>query len=264
MWIRSSLPPSGAVSRNNSAAPRVLVVGATSAIAAETARAYAERGASLFLVGRDPARLASVADDLLVRGAGRVETAVLDVLEYDRHGPVLDAAAAALGGLDVALVAHGTLPNQRRCEASAPETRIALEVNFTAAALLLTHLANRFEAQRGGVIAVITSVAGDRGRQSNYVYGAAKGGLAVFLQGLRNRLHRSGVVVVTLKPGFVDTPMTAGIPKGPLFASARRAGRAAHRAIERRRSVAYIPWFWRPIMAAIKCLPEAMFKRLRL
>ena len=243
---------------------RVLIVGATSAIAAETARAYAERGARLFLVGRDAARLASVADDLRVRGASQVDTAVLDVLEYDRHEPVLDSAAAALGGLDVALVAHGVLPDQRLCEASAPQTRATLEVNFTATAVLLNHLASRFEAWGNGVIAVITSVAGDRGRQSNYVYGAAKGGLAIFLQGLRNRLHPSGVVVVTLKPGFVDTPMTADIPKGPLFASARRAGRAVYRAIERRRSVAYIPWFWRPIMLVVKSLPEAMFKRLRL
>jgi decaprenylphospho-beta-D-erythro-pentofuranosid-2-ulose 2-reductase len=244
--------------------PGVLIIGATSAIAVEAARAYAERGARLFLVGRDAVRLTSVADDLRVRGAGQVETAVLDVLEYDRHRPVIDAAAAALAGLDVALVAHGTLPSQRRCEASAPEARAALEVNFTATALLLTHLANRFEDQRSGVIAVITSVAGDRGRQSNYIYGAAKGGLGILLQGLRNRLHHSGVVVVTLKPGFVDTPMTAGLPKGLLFASARRAGRAVYRAIERRRSVVYIPWFWRPLMAAVKCLPEAMFKRLRL
>jgi len=114
------------------------------------------------------------------------------------------------------------------------------------------------------VLAVITSVAGDRGRQSNYVYGAAKGGLGIFLQGLRNRLYRSGVVVITLKPGFVDTPMTAGIPKNPLFASASRAGRAVYRAIEARRDVVYIPWFWRPIMALVNSLPEAVFKRLRL
>jgi decaprenylphospho-beta-D-erythro-pentofuranosid-2-ulose 2-reductase len=137
-------------------------------------------------------------------------------------------------------------------------------VNFTATAALLTLIANRFEAQRHGTIAVITSVAGDRGRQSNYIYGAAKGGLVVFLQGLRNRLHHAGVSVVTLKPGFVDTPMTAHLPKNFLFCSPRRAGRAIHRAIEARRSVAYIPWFWRPIMALVTILPELVFKRLRL
>jgi short-subunit dehydrogenase len=243
---------------------RVLIIGATSAIAAETARAYAEQGASLFLTARDAARLDAIAADLRLRGARRVETAVLDVRDVERHEALMQAAANALGALDVALLAHGVLPDQRRCEASVADTRGALEVNFTSTVALLTLLANRFEAQRGGTIAVIGSVAGDRGRQSNYVYGAAKGGLAIFLQGLRNRLHRSGVGVITLKPGFVDTPMTAGVPKGALFASARRAGRAVHRAIESRRNVAYIPWFWRPIMAAVKSLPEAMFKRLRL
>jgi short-subunit dehydrogenase len=242
---------------------RILIVGATSAIATEVARAFAERGASLILTGRKPERLAALADDLAVRGAAEVETAVLDVLATESHAAVVERAFAP-GRLDVAVIAHGTLPDQTRCQESAVETIRALEVNFTATAALLTLLANRFEAQRGGVIAVITSVAGDRGRQSNYVYGAAKGGLAVFLQGLRNRLHHRGVSVVTLKPGFVDTPMTAEVPKNPLFSTARRAGRAIHSAIEGRRDVAYIPWFWRPIMALVTSLPESVFKRLRL
>jgi decaprenylphospho-beta-D-erythro-pentofuranosid-2-ulose 2-reductase len=242
---------------------RVLIVGATSAIATEVARAFAERGASLVLTGRKPERLAALADDLSVRGAVEVETAVLDVLATESHAAMVERAFAP-GRLNVALIAHGTLPDQTRCQESAAETVRALEVNFTATAALLTLLANRFEAQRGGVIAVITSVAGDRGRQSNYIYGAAKGGLAVFLQGLRNRLHHQGVSVVTLKPGFVDTPMTAEVPKNPLFSNARRAGRAIHSAIEGRRDVAYIPWFWRPIMALVTSLPESIFKRLRL
>jgi NAD(P)-dependent dehydrogenase (short-subunit alcohol dehydrogenase family) len=193
-----------------------------------------------------------------------VETAVLDVTDRRRGAEVMDSAWAAFGGLDVALLAHGVLPDQARCQASAADAVAALDINFTSTVALLTPLANRFEAARTGCIAVITSVAGDRGRQSNYLYGAAKGGLDRFLEGLRNRLFRSGVAVVTLKPGFVDTPMTAGIRQGPLFVSARRAGRAVHRAIERRRDVAYIPWFWRPIMAVIRALPEPVFKRLRL
>jgi short-subunit dehydrogenase len=237
-------------------------VGATSAIATEVARAYAERGARLFLTGRNPQRLAAVADDIGVRG-GSVEIAALDVLDIASHAAVVEQAFAS-GGLDAALIAHGTLPDQAACQQSPAETVRALEVNFTATAALLTLLANRFEAQRRGTIAVITSVAGDRGRQSNYVYGAAKGGLAVFLQGLRNRLHHAGVSVVTLKPGPVDTPMTAGLPRNRPFTTARRAGRAIHRAMERRRNVAYIPWFWRPIMALIGSLPESVFKRLRL
>ena len=244
--------------------PRVLIIGATSAIATETARVYAAYGARLFLTGRDGARLDGVAADLRVHGAGAVETAVLDVTDRRRGPEVLESAWAAFGGLDVALLAHGVLPDQARCQASADETLAAIDVNFISTVALLTPLANRFEASRAGCIAVITSVAGDRGRQSNYVYGAAKGGLDRFLEGLRNRLFRSGVSVVTLKPGFVDTPMTAGVRQGPLFASARRAGRAVHRAIERRRDVAYIPWFWRPIMAIVRALPEPVFKRLRL
>ena len=243
---------------------RVLIVGATSAIAGETAKAYASDGGRLFLTGRNAPRLASVRDDLLVRGAAQVETAELDVARIPSHRQVIDSAIAALGGLDVALIAHGTLPDQALCQQNVSETLDAIQVNFTGTVALLTLLANYFEAQHSGCIAVITSVAGDRGRQSNYVYGAAKGGVDRFLQGLRNRLFRSGVAVVTIKPGFVDTPMTAGMKKSLLFASARRVGLGIHRAIGRRRSVVYIPWFWRPIMAVIKCLPEDIFKRLQL
>jgi NADP-dependent 3-hydroxy acid dehydrogenase YdfG len=244
--------------------PRVLIVGATSAIATETARAYAAYGARLFLTGRDLARLDGVAADLRVRGAGAVETAVLDVTDLRRGTEVIEAAWAAFGGLDVALVAHGVLPDQARCQSSADDALAAIEINFTSVVALLTPLANRFEAAGGGCIAVISWVAGDRGRQSNYIYGSAKGGLDRFLEGLRNRLFRSGVAVVTLKPGFVDTPMTAGLRQGPLFATARRAGRAGHRAFVLRRDVAYSPWVWRPIMAIIRALPEPVFKRLRL
>ena len=189
---------------------------------------------------------------------------MLDVTDRRRGAEVMDSAWAVFGGFDVALLAHGVLPDQARCQASAEDALAALDVNFASTVALLTPLANQFEAARAGCIAVITSVAGDRGRQSNYLYGAAKGGLDRFLEGLRNRLFRSGVAVVTLKPGFVDTPMTAGLRQGLLFVSARRAGRAVHRAIERRRDVAYIPWFWRPIMAMIRAVPEPVFKRLRL
>ena len=243
---------------------RLLIVGATSAIAAETARIYAARGARLFLVARHPDRLAAVAADLRARGAAAVETAVLDATDHRRCEEVIEAAWAAFAGLDVALIAHGVLPDQARCQASAAEALRSIDVNFGSAVALLTPLANRFEEAGTGCIAVISSVAGDRGRQSNYVYGAAKGGLDRFLQGLRNRLHHAGVAVVTLKPGFVDSPMTAAVPKNPLFSSSRRVGRAIHGAIEARRNLVYIPWFWRPIMCLISSLPEAVFKRLRL
>lgn len=241
---------------------RVLIVGATSAIAVEVARRYADRGASLILTGRNPSRLAAVGDDLRVRGAALVETRLLDVLDHDAQAGLVSGAFE--GGLDVALLAHGVLPDQRRCQDDPREAVQALELNLVATAALLTRLAAGFERQGSGTIAVITSVAGDRGRQSNYVYGAAKAGISVFLQGLRQRLHPAGVRVVTLKPGFVDTPMTAHLPRNPLASSAGRAGRAIHRAIEQRRDVAYIPWFWRPVLSLIRALPEPLFKRLRL
>lgn len=240
------------------------MVGATSAIAQETSRRFAAYGAHLFLTGRDAEKLSSVAQDLRLRGAGQVDTAVLDVVDLERHEAVLEAAFAALGDVDVALIAHGVLPDQSLCEQDASAALEALSINFTATVALLTPLANRLEAQRRGCLAVISSVAGDRGRQSNYVYGSSKGGLDVFLQGLRNRLYRSGVSVVTIKPGFVDTPMTASKPKNSLYASPGRVARGIHRAIEARRNVVYLPWFWRPIMCIVNSLPEALFKRLRL
>jgi decaprenylphospho-beta-D-erythro-pentofuranosid-2-ulose 2-reductase len=230
---------------------------------AETARIYAAGGARFYLTGRNPERLTAAADDLRARGAAQVETALLDVLDVSRHQAVIDAAFIVLGELDVAVIAHGTLPNQSRCQTSVEDTLNAFAVNLTSTVALLTLLATRFEEQGRGCIAVITSVAGDRGRQSNYVYGAAKGGLGVFLQGLRNRLFRSGVVVLTLKPGFVDTPMTSDARKNPLFAKAHRAGRAIHRSIEAGRDVAYIPAFWRPIMFLVRIIPESIFKRFR-
>jgi decaprenylphospho-beta-D-erythro-pentofuranosid-2-ulose 2-reductase len=233
-------------------------------MAAATARLYAAQGARLYLVARNQDRLTATADDLRVRGAAQVETAVLDLLETPRHAAVIEDAMQKLGELDVALLAHGILPDQGRCEADVETSLNTLAVNFSSTVAMLTLLANRFEAQGHGCIAVISSVAGDRGRQSNYVYGATKAGLTVFLQGLRNRLFRSGVAVVTLKPGFVDTPMTARIPKNALFASPATAGRAIHRAIEAGRDVAYIPAFWRLILLVAKSIPESIFKRLRL
>jgi decaprenylphospho-beta-D-erythro-pentofuranosid-2-ulose 2-reductase len=242
----------------------VLIVGATSAIAGETAKEFAKEGAHLFLTGRNSKRLEAVADDLRVRGAARVETAALDVADLASQGAVIDSALASLGGIDVVLVAHGTLPNQARCQEQVQETVEALHLNFTATIALLTLLANRLESQRYGCLTVITSVAGSRGRRTNYVYGAAKGGVEIFLQGLRSRLFQSNVTVLTVKPGFVDTPMTAGFRKNPLFADAGRVGRGIHRAIVRRKDVVYLPWFWRPIMAVLTSLPETVFKRLPL
>ena len=242
----------------------MLLIGATSDIAHETGKIFAADGAWLFLVGRHREKLVAVADDLRVRGAGRVETFLLDLTELDRHQELLAKATEALGGLDAVLIAHGTLPNQRACERSVPDMMKEFATNCLSVISLVTLLANYFERQGYGSIAVITSVAGDRGRRSNYAYGAAKGAVDLFLQGVRSRLVNAGVSVVTIKPGLVDTPMTAALPKNFLFARAQTVGKGIYKAMLRGKDVVYLPWFWRWIMAIIKIVPEPLFKRMSL
>jgi hypothetical protein len=193
-----------------------------------------------------------------------VETFTLDANDLPRHGPLLDHATTLLGGLDTVLIAHGTLPDQATCQSSVEQTLAELHTNAISTIALLTVVANRFEAQGFGSIAVISSVAGDRGRQSNYVYGTAKGAVALFLQGLRNRLDRHGVHVLTLKPGFVDTPMTRGFRKGLLWAQPEGIAKGIVAALDRRADVVYLPFFWRYLMLAICSIPERVFKRLSL
>ena len=244
---------------------RVLIIGATSGIAHAAARLWAAQGAALFLVGRNAARLESNAADLKVRGAANVATHVMNAREDALHGPMLTAALAALGGIDIALIAHGTLPDQRACELDLVLLRAEIETNGVSVVLLAQSIGNHLATQGSGTLAVIGSVAGDRGRQSNYVYGAAKGLVARFLEGLRNRLAKSGVQVLTIKPGFVDTPMTAEFEKkGMLWAQPEAIAAGILKAIDKRRDVVYLPWFWRYIMLVIRHVPERIFKRLSL
>lgn len=243
---------------------KILVVGAASAIAIACSRRFAVAGHELYLLGRDVERLEALAQDLTVRGAGKVATGSFEASDLHGHEALVARVIAEFGGLDCVLIAHGTLSEQKECERSTEQCLSEMTINFLSSVSLLTTLANHFEAQRSGSIAVIGSVAGDRGRQSNYVYGAAKGGLAVFLQGLRNRLAKSGVQVLTIKPGFVDTPMTAKFPKGALWATPDRVAADIERALSKRRDVLYTPSFWRLIMLVIKLIPEAVFKRLSL
>ncbi len=243
---------------------RILIVGAASAIAEAAARQWAGRGAALFLVARNAEKLDAIAADLRVRGAAKVGTWAMDATDTAAHAAMLDAARAELGGLDVALIAHGTLPDQKACEASVELTLREIDNNGLSVIALATRLANLLEAQGSGTIAVIGSVAGDRGRQSNYVYGAAKGLVARFLEGLRNRLAKKGVQVLTIKPGFVDTPMTAAFPKGALWAQPADVARGIVAAVDRRQDVVYLPGFWRAIMLVIRHIPEFVFKKLSL
>jgi decaprenylphospho-beta-D-erythro-pentofuranosid-2-ulose 2-reductase len=243
---------------------KTLLIGANSGIAEAVARRLAARGEQVYLLGRSPERLQALAADLAVRGGQVSGSAVFDANRLDTHSEILETAVRALGGLDAVLIAYGSLGDQKACEASVSQTMDQISTNALSVISLCTLLANRFEAQGSGCLAVISSVAGDRGRQSNYVYGTAKAAVSAFTQGLRNRLYRKGVHVLTIKPGFVDTPMTAGLKKGPLFASADRVAGGIVAAMDGAKDVVYLPFFWRPIMALIRAVPERIFKKLRL
>jgi len=242
----------------------ILVVGATSAIAEAAAREWAARGASLYLAARRESLLASIAEDLKLRGAKQVGFESFDVIARDTHEALLTRAENALGALDCLLVAHGTLPDQAACFAD-PELAVReIDLNAVATSALVLRAAARFEARGAGAIAVVTSVAGVRGRQSNFVYGAAKGMVSRLLEGLRHRLHARGVAIVDIRPGFVDTPMTAGFKKGALWASPGRVAHDIVKAVDRRAGVVYTPWFWRWIMMIIRHLPDFLFHRTKL
>lgn len=242
----------------------MLIIGATSSIAHATARRFAADSARFFLVGRDAGKLGAVADDLRVCGAADALTFALDVNDFSRHAAMLDAATAALGTIDIVLIAHGSLSDQEACNASVERTLAEWTTNCTSVIALLTLLAPVFERQRKGTIAVLSSVAGDRGRKSLYVYGAAKGALNLFLEGLRGRLAPARVAVLTIKPGIVDTPMTTHLPKNFLFASPQRVAEDIQQAIVRGKDVIYTPWYWRYIMLIIRAIPDPIFKRLSL
>jgi short-subunit dehydrogenase len=246
---------------------RIFILGATSAIATACARRWVSEGANLFVVGRDPAKLDALIADLRVRATQdqRIEGAQADLDVIDRHEDLFHEAEVALGGLDVVLIAHGTLPDQTACQQSVALTLSEIHTNALSVIALASLAANRFEQQGAGALAVISSVAGDRGRQSNYVYGASKGMVSLYLQGLRNRLARRRVSVTTIKPGFVDTPMTAGFEKkGLLWAQPETIAKGIVRAIADGRDEAYLPGFWRLIMLVIRHIPESIFKRMSL
>ena len=243
---------------------KVVIIGATSAIAEAAARRFAQRGDTLCLVGRDSERLAVMTKDLEIRGAPKACYELLDVVDFERHADLIDKAESCLEGIDIVLIAHGTLPDQQRSEEDFAYAREQLEINAISTMSLLTELAKRMERRKHGCLAVITSVAGDRGRQSNYLYGAAKGSVSIFLSGLRNRLSKAGVQVLDIKPGFVDTPMTSDFPKGPLWTKPETIAAGVIKAIDRGKDCAYLPWFWWGIMTIIRNIPERIFKKLSL
>lgn len=242
---------------------RTLIVGGTSAIGEQIARQLAAQGAAICLTGRDLDRLSHIAQDLGVRGATQAIIEMLDVTDVASLEALVERAAQALGGLDTLVIAAGLLPDQTRVSMDPSLLRQAFEVNALGPMVLLNAAATRFEQQGYGSLVAIGSVAGDRGRATNAVYGAAKGALEIFMSGLRQRLSQRGVQVLLVKPGFVDTPMTIDFTKGALWASPERVARDIVRAIEKGKSMIYTPWFWRWIMLIIRHIPERIFVRLR-
>jgi decaprenylphospho-beta-D-erythro-pentofuranosid-2-ulose 2-reductase len=241
----------------------VAIFGAASAIAQATAKLLVKEKLSFVLLDQDETKLTIVANDLKVRGAGAVHTITADLSHTETHS-TLWSQITSFGNPDTVLIAYGTLGNQKKSQADFAITQKELQTNFVSVVSLLTLIANDFEQQKSGTIAVISSVAGDRGRQSNYVYSSAKGALTIFLSGLRNRLTPHNVSVITIKPGFIDTPMTTSFKKGLLWAKPETIAPGIVSAIKHKKSTVYLPWFWRYIMLIIRLIPEGIFKQMKL
>jgi decaprenylphospho-beta-D-erythro-pentofuranosid-2-ulose 2-reductase len=242
---------------------KVVVLGATSGIALEVQRQLAQRGCELLLVARSPQRLVELQADLMIRGAKQVLTCSANLFLVQQHAAVFEFVRHTFPDYDTVLLAYGSMHDQKDSETSVDILMEELQVNFVSATAILTLFAADLERRRTGCIAAITSVAGDRGRRSNYVYGSAKGALSLFLQGLRSRLHPAGVRVITIKPGPVQTPMTDHLPNAGRFAEPQMVARDIVGALERRSpDVLYTPKIWRYVMGAVQKIPEGIFKRL--
>ncbi|WP_435106095.1 SDR family NAD(P)-dependent oxidoreductase [Arhodomonas sp. AD133] len=243
----------------------VIIVGSTSAVAQAVSRKLAESGARLYLIARNETHNTVVADDLEARGAASVFTHTADLADPAVHDDAINAAFGALPRVDQVLIAYGVLPDQANCETDTAALREQFQVNATSAISLLTELAPRLAEQPGDSrLGVITSVAGDRGRRSNYAYGAAKAALTVFASGLGGRYLNEGVHVVLIKLGFVQSPMTAGMRlPPPLMSTPEQVAPQIVKALAKGTPEAYIPGRWRAVMAVIKCLPARVLRRMK-
>mgnify|MGYP000020461998 FL=1 len=243
---------------------KIIVIGATSTIAEATCRLFAAEGDMLYLVGRNEAILKEISEDLKLRGANAIKYQVQDLNSISKHNEIFDKATQFMGDIDLIFIAHGTLPNQSECEKSVEKTINEFSTNAISVISLLTHASNILEAYSKGMIVVISSVAGDRGRESNYIYGSAKGAVSIFLEGLRGRLEKKGVKVITIKPGFVDTKMTNGIDKNFLWSSPEKVAKGIKVAVDNEKDIVYLPGYWKYIMYIVKLIPGFIFKKLSL
>ena len=242
--------------------PHICILGANSDIARALAHQYARTGYSLYLAARQSQRLLEDVQDLKIRYQAEARIVEFDATDYDSHA---DFYASLNPQPDVVACVFGYLGEQAQAQQDWTEARRILDTNYTGAASILHHVAHAMEQRGSGTIIGISSVAGDRGRASNYLYGSAKAGFTAFLSGLRNRLAASGVHVLTVKPGFVQTAMTEGLDLPPLLtAQPEEVARDVFRAEKRKKNVVYTQWMWRYIMWVIRNIPEGIFKRMKL
>jgi hypothetical protein len=242
----------------------ILIIGATSAIASATGRIWASQGESFYLVGRNKTKLSAIRDEFHKLGAHEITTHVSDLADTTQHKNVITQAFTTFDEIDIVLIAYGTLADQRVSEVDFSLAFEQLHTNAISTMSLLTYIAQYFEQQKHGTIAAISSVAGDRGRQSNYVYGTAKGALTIFLEGLRHRLHKCNVNVLTIKPGLVDTPMTKDFQKSFLWTTDHKIAKDIVKGIRKKKAEIYTPWFWKFIMLILTHLPRSIYNRTNL
>jgi len=242
----------------------VVILGATSTVARAVALEFGRAGYHVVLGARDAEENEAVATDVRVRCDVAADALPFEAEDFDGHGAFFDACLERLGDrIEGLVVCFGYMEDQAKAQEDFAVARRMIDVNYTAAVSVLEIFAKHFEERGGGFLAVLSSVAGDRGKQSNYLYGSAKAGLSTYLEGLRNRLFRAKVAVITIKPGFMDTKMTFGMGlRGAL--SPEAAGKAIFQAIRKRKHVAYVPWPWRYIMLIIRHVPEMVFKRMKM
>jgi len=252
--------------RQTHARKAAVILGAASSAARYLALEFAKDGYDLALADFDRDENERIAADVRARTGMRCIPLFFDALAFDTHEQFVAECEAALGQTPEGVaLCFGYMPEQQAAQADFAQARRAIDTNFTGAVSILERYAAIFERRRDGFIAAISSVAGDRGRKANYIYGASKGGLTRYLEGLRNRLHDNNVSVITIKPGFMDTKMTYGMPlPGPLVATPPQAARVIYAAIKKRKNTAHVLWFWRFIMLIIRHIPEWQFKKMNI
>ncbi len=243
---------------------KVLIIGATSAIAEATARLWANAGHQLYLLARDEQKLITIAQDLKIRGAAQVDYAAADFDQTMKHAKLIQQSLSSLHTFDYVLIAHGYLPAAHISDHNIPLALASFHTNAVSTLSFIHFIIQQFKQQKYGTLAVITSVAGDRGRQSNPIYAAAKAAVSVFLQGLQHQFYRSNIHIIDIKPGFVDTPMTAEFKKGLLWAQPETIGQGIAQVFQQPKNCIYLPQFWRYIMLIIRWLPDFILHRTKL